>query len=752
MSGEIEDLSGKLGIDTTDFKTGIAAANRELRVLETGFQAGAAALGDWSNKASGVELRVKSLTSQIDIQKLKVAALAAEHKRLVDANGANSRAAQDAEIKLNNETASLNKMQNELQKNETSLQTMGVASTESAAGVDTLAVSEEGMTLATEALDATVALLTAVLTAILAVLAAGAIAFVALAGAEYQAVKGLTELELQAAAAAREIYNLSQKTHISTNDLQEMTFAGDALGVSIDTISGAQSHLVRSMESAKNGSKAQVDAFHELGVSTVDVQGHLRNANDVFGDAIDALGRIKDPTEADAVAMALFGKSAQELNPLIAAGSGKMKQLADDAHRLGAVVDDDTITALAKFQGRLDGLKGGLQGVVTTLAGDFLPYFDQVASSAEDQLAGLAAAVDGSVGLEGTINKVGGWLLRASADFEQNAPGAIETMVGVVEKNLPTAINALMISLSRLIAGGMKAAPALLGLGLQVILQIGQGLVQNAPMLLNQGTQMLIQFFNQLTANLPGAEKITEQLIKELVDGLDHNLAPLMTAAIGLMMAIVTAIIQLMPVLIPLGARLIKTFGEALFSNRAQLAQLGGSLIAALVTGIVIAIPTVIWSLNNLLNFAFRALFNIIPSTIDFGVAFVQGIWQGIQSEWDYLMSQLTNMVNQLPAAIKKILGINSPSTVGIALGGYFSKGLGVGLFNELDKVQAQLNARMRALSPGLMSPAFAGGAGFGSVSNANNSTNIHIQNATFRGDEKPGSVRAAAQQQARRY
>ncbi len=124
MAGEVERLSGKLGLDTTDFKTAIAAANRELRVLESGFKASAAALTDWTTDATGLENRVKTLTSQIDIQKTKVAALTAEHQRLVDEHGENSRAAQDAEIKLNKETETLNKMQVELEGTEEDLQAM----------------------------------------------------------------------------------------------------------------------------------------------------------------------------------------------------------------------------------------------------------------------------------------------------------------------------------------------------------------------------------------------------------------------------------------------------------------------------------------------------------------------------------------------------------------------------------------------------------------------------------------------------
>jgi len=131
-----EKLSGKAGLDTTDFKTGLAAMNRELRVVESGFRASAAALGDWANDATGLEMRIKALNSSIDIQKQKVAAVRAEYERVKQEKGENSRAAQDLEIKLNRETETLNKMESELGNTEGALQEMRSSSDEAGDAVE----------------------------------------------------------------------------------------------------------------------------------------------------------------------------------------------------------------------------------------------------------------------------------------------------------------------------------------------------------------------------------------------------------------------------------------------------------------------------------------------------------------------------------------------------------------------------------------------------------------------------------------
>lgn len=396
MAGEVERLSGKLGLDTSDFKTALGAANRELRVLESGFKASAAALGDWTKDATGLENRVKSLTGQIDIQKSKVDALRAEHERLVEANGANSRAAQDAEIKLNKETETLGKMQVELSGTEEALQEMESGEEEAGDAAEDMGeqVEESGSKVETfkGVLGGMATIAGGVVTAVLAV-GAAAVA----------AVGGIAALVLKAGDAAAELVDMSAKTGISTTRLQELAFVGDQVGTSLDTITGAQARLVRSMFTATEqqekfddelaSGKAEDEigdigdlakAFNFLRVSTVDANGDLRDSQAVFDDVIDALGGIENPAERDALAMQIFGKSAQELNPLIKTGSEELARLAQEAHEVGAVMSEEDVAALEAFDDSVASLQAGVKGMLGTLAAEFLPIFKEVATALQD--------------------------------------------------------------------------------------------------------------------------------------------------------------------------------------------------------------------------------------------------------------------------------------------------------------------------------------------------------------------------------
>lgn len=114
LAREIGSLNVKIGLDSSGFQNGIASLNREMRVLDSQFKASTAALGDHGKGLDGLKLKSDSLTKQTDIQKQRVEALEAAHKKSVESKGQDAKATQDLEIKLNNAKAKLSSMEQDL--------------------------------------------------------------------------------------------------------------------------------------------------------------------------------------------------------------------------------------------------------------------------------------------------------------------------------------------------------------------------------------------------------------------------------------------------------------------------------------------------------------------------------------------------------------------------------------------------------------------------------------------------------------
>ena len=210
--------------------------------------------------------------------------------------------------------------------------------------------------------------------------------------AAIEGMKALTENAIKYAAEADEILSQSMVTGLSTTLLQELQYAEPLIDVSVETITGSLTKLTQNMASAEGGNDALKEKFEELGVSITDADGHLRSAQDVFFDAIDALGQIGNDTERDAAAMALLGKSAQDLNPLIKQGTAALQEYIEAADE-NYVLTEEQIEALAglddavaKNELQWDALKRQIAAQFAPAATTALENFGKLVRAAGDTL------------------------------------------------------------------------------------------------------------------------------------------------------------------------------------------------------------------------------------------------------------------------------------------------------------------------------------------------------------------------------
>ncbi len=200
--------------------------------------------------------------------------------------------------------------------------------------------------------------------------AAVAAAFVGMANA---ALENADELQRQA-----------DVTGLSAERLQELAYIGNNLGVELDTITGAQAKLTKSMDAAKDGTGAQAEAFKSLGISVLDSNGNLRDSKDVMTEAFNALNSVGNETERDALAMQLFGKSAMEMNPLIKAGGDELNKLAQEARDSGAVMSNEAVAGLDTFGDTIDNIKNGVLGAFGEKFAEVLPYIQEMLDKLQD--------------------------------------------------------------------------------------------------------------------------------------------------------------------------------------------------------------------------------------------------------------------------------------------------------------------------------------------------------------------------------
>ena len=206
------------------------------------------------------------------------------------------------------------------------------------------------------------------------------------------AAKALLDAGKAAATYADDVLTASKVTGLSTDTLQEYSYAAELIDTDLADVEKALAKNVKSMASAQSGSKAYAEAYEKLGVAVTDANGNLRSSEDVFWDCIDALGKVENETEADAIAMQVFGKSARDLNPLIETGSQGFREFADEAHEAGAVLSGDTLNSLADVDDSLQRLDSQLSAFKTAAGASIAPLLGTLAEGATAVLNAMTNA------------------------------------------------------------------------------------------------------------------------------------------------------------------------------------------------------------------------------------------------------------------------------------------------------------------------------------------------------------------------
>lgn len=685
-------LSGEVRLDTSNYKAGITELNRQIRVIESGFRASAAAMGDWDQQSQGLEARTKALTGQMELQKQKVDGLTRVYEELAAGGATSAKELEELQIKINRETEMLNKMQNELNESKDSLSKMGQSSGQAGEKVEELGRKEADTANKTDHLKTVMGGLGNALKAGVTAIAGLAVSVAGIGAAVGKAV-------LDTAGASDDLMDLSAKTGISVERLQELSYAGKQVGTDLDTMTGSLSKMTRSMSSAATGKGDVAEVFKTLGVSVTDTSGKLLDSRDVFMATIDALGKVGDDTERDAMSMAIFGKNAMELNPLIKAGSKEMNQLSQEARDMGAVMSEDTVQGMASLADMMDGLKDGFTGIVGTMAGTLQPGFAAVLGSTQGymkEFAGIVSSSGGDVGkMADGIGKLFG---KIATEIGQKLPELAQTglqilqaLINSITANLPTLIPVVVTILQSLVSFLTTNLPIMMQAGVQLILALINGLLPQLPMLITAAIQMIVTLATGIAEALPQLIPAIVGIIPQIVMILVENLPLLIGAALQIILALVQGIIAAIPILLPEVPKIITAIYDALVASLPLIGQAAVDLVMMLITGLMGMLPQLGTAAVDIVQAITNGISELDSKVWEVGAAIVTGVWEGIKSKADWFEKQALKFFTDIVDKIKSSLGIKSPSTVFAGIGANMMDGLGVGFSRRANAVSAKV-------------------------------------------------------------
>lgn len=203
---------------------------------------------------------------------------------------------------------------------------------------------------------------------------------VAIAGAAIgAAVAGTVAFAKAGTDAADAATKQAQALGLATDEYGRLAFAAEQSGVDAGTFATAITRFNQEIGKAADGNKAAVKRFQELGLSIKDASGAIRPTEELIAELANRFATLPDGAEKSALATELFGRAGARLLPLLNGGAAGIRNLGEEATRLGIVFTREQAVIAEGMNDALAALNRGIEGTRFQLGLLFAPSITEAA-------------------------------------------------------------------------------------------------------------------------------------------------------------------------------------------------------------------------------------------------------------------------------------------------------------------------------------------------------------------------------------
>ena len=698
----------------SEYRKALKECDSSLRVLGSELKEITSQFDKNDRSVENLSKQNEVLTKKITEQESKVEILRKALKASAEETGENSEKTKRYQIQLNNAQAQLNTMNRQLENNKRDME-----AAEKATNDEKKAVKEMG-----DEADKSSGKLQGLGNALKATVAAAA----AVGAAAVAVGKQIWNMAEGTAEAGDEIDKQSQKAGLSAESYQKWDYAMQLAGTSMSSCITGLKTLTNTFDDAINGSDGAATKFHRLGLSIGDLKDKSRE--EIFAETVKALQNVSDETERAALANDMFGKSGQDLLPLLNQSSEETQALLEQAEKYGMVMSDEAVAASAAFEDSLTKLQGTVKGTKNSLTGELLPGMTSVIDGITELITGNKAGseliksgiTDVIDSVTEMIPQIVDLLSVVSEAVIENAPAVIESLASSIIDMLPDFLELALtdvlpnliitiVNITKNLVSSLSAAlPDIMSALAEGIVTVTNALF--SPESITSTIEIIIGFIENtikgLTKALPilieGVFTLVQGLIKALPDIISYLLEEIPT----IYRMLNDTLLASLPILIDGTVQLIDGLVKAMPDIILALVEATPDIISAIVDGIIDSLPLLIEgsvklvfglvkALPDITFELFKALPRLMNSLLitiqdslfgifDVGVNLVRGLWEGINNSAAWLWDQISGWLNDLWNGMLNFFGIRSPSTrMRDIVGKNIVKGLAAGIEEEGD-------------------------------------------------------------------
>ncbi len=172
---------------------------------------------------------------------------------------------------------------------------------------------------------------------------------------------------------ADNLNKMSQRVGESVEFLSAFRFAAKLSNVELGELELGLKAAARTLVNAAQGGREANDVLDRLSISAHNADGSTKRLSDLLFEVADRFQAMPDGVEKTDAALSLFGRSGENLIPLLNQGSDGLRKMQGEARRLGLEISGLTARQAEELNDNLTRLNETLNGFGLRVLHDILP-------------------------------------------------------------------------------------------------------------------------------------------------------------------------------------------------------------------------------------------------------------------------------------------------------------------------------------------------------------------------------------------
>ncbi|WP_375655484.1 phage tail tape measure protein [Bartonella sp. AA83SXKL] len=501
------------------------------------------------------------------------------------------------------------------------------------------------------------------------------------------------------------LYHASHHLNMSVASLQLWGDAADNSGTSAELFQQSLAVLNRRSAQAYAGQKRGMMGFEALGISVKNTSGKLKSTSVLLEEITDKMSKMKSQAQRQHIAALLFGGDGKEMATMLAQGMAPIKELFAKARKGKWLIGADVARYAADLSDKLGAFKKKIGGIASFIGARFMPVIN-------DMIDGFSKLIDENRDLiqttvaswAKTLKKVLNDLLNPTSDLRKGISDLTERIKGWFQWMEPligeiTLFKVGLVALGSFIFGPLIAALAAAG---AAFVTLGYAIMTTPIGWILGGIAAVIalcKYWDEIDFRLVASLAVIGAAFVKL--GIIMMSSPI-TWVIGGIVALIAVLYVLYKYWDKIKSLLVASLaviGTAFAALRivmmsTPIGWIIGGITVLIATGYllyknwntVISFLGKLWNsfyslCSNIFNNLFTLFKNFSPlywiakginelikwllgvDLMEAGSNLINGLWDGIKSQWNALSDWFSNQINQLtswmPNWMKEKLGFN---------------------------------------------------------------------------------------------